>query len=52
MTPGIHVRVVNSYAAATDAVSVNFVKIVDLPTDGNLSIVKNTKQQMIKIIPH
>ena len=33
--PGIQVRVVNSYAAATLAVSVSFVSMVDLPTEGN-----------------
>ncbi len=35
MTPGIHVKVVNSYAATFDSVPVNFVSKVDFPTDGN-----------------
>jgi hypothetical protein len=36
MTPGMHVSVVNSYAAMAEAVLVSFVSSVDLPTDGNL----------------
>lgn len=35
-------RVVNSYEAASDSVEVNFVKIVDFPTEGNL-IIKNKR---------
>lgn len=35
MTPGIHVKVVNSYAADRDSVSVIEDKRVDLPTEGN-----------------
>ncbi len=34
MTPGIQVKVVNSYAADNEAVSVTELKSVDLPTDG------------------
>lgn len=33
--PGIHVKVVNSYAATLDIVPVNFVNNVDFPTEGN-----------------
>mmetsp|Transcript_8949 Transcript_8949/g.31584 ORF Transcript_8949/g.31584 Transcript_8949/m.31584 type:complete len:254 (-) Transcript_8949:193-954(-) len=33
-TPGMAVRVVNSYAAASDSVPVSFVNSVDLPTEG------------------
>ena len=34
-TPGTHVSVVNSYAAASEKTPVNFVNSVDFPTDGN-----------------
>jgi hypothetical protein len=34
MTPGIQVKVVNSYAATLDSVPVNLVSKVDFPTDG------------------
>lgn len=34
-TPGIHVSVVNSYAAIFENVPVNLVSNVDFPTDGN-----------------
>jgi len=33
--PGIHVKVVNSYAATFDSVLVNLHKRVDFPTEGN-----------------
>ena len=32
--PGMHVSVVNSYAAASDFVEVKVLRMVDLPTDG------------------
>ena len=35
MTPGIQVKVVNSYEATFEKVPVIFVKSVDFPTDGN-----------------
>ena len=35
IVPGIHVNVVNSYAAASLRVPVKLVNNVDLPTDGN-----------------
>jgi len=35
MTPGIQVKVVNSYPATFEKVPVNLVKSVDFPTDGN-----------------
>eukprot|EP00962_Isochrysis_galbana_P048252 scaffold20036_cov112-Isochrysis_galbana.AAC.2 len=35
LMPGMHVRVVNSYEAASDWTSVSDVSKVDLPTDGN-----------------
>jgi len=38
MTPGMQVRVVNSYAAASDLVPVNTVRMVDLPTEGKPAI--------------
>lgn len=34
MTPGIQVRVVNSYDATFEKVPVNFVNKVDFPTEG------------------
>mmetsp|Transcript_2968 Transcript_2968/g.8655 ORF Transcript_2968/g.8655 Transcript_2968/m.8655 type:complete len:208 (+) Transcript_2968:487-1110(+) len=35
LMPGMHVSVVNSYEAASEATSVSEVSSVDLPTDGN-----------------
>ena len=35
MVPGMHVRVVNSYAAASERVPVRVVRSVLFPTDGN-----------------